>query len=142
MIGRRTWIGLGLATALLAAGAGGYVATTARGFDSDKWKAQRHSGARDNPRAGMLGALEKLLHVGMTQNEVLAPLGEPDSKQGTLFTYNLGVPGFGVDYEHFHIEFDGAENSCVAGSSRAEQELGAISRMTAIARASCRARSR
>jgi len=40
------------------------VATTARGFDSDKWKAQRHSGARDNPRAGMLRELEKLLRAG------------------------------------------------------------------------------
>jgi hypothetical protein len=82
------------------------MATTARGFDSDKWKAQRHSGARDNPRAGMLRELEKLLRAGMTQNEVLALLGEPDSKRGTRFTYDLGAPGFGVDYQYFNIEFD------------------------------------
>lgn len=106
MIARRTSIGLGLATMLLALGAGGYVATTARGFNSDKWKAQRHSGARDNPRAGMLGELKKLLRAGMTQDEVLVLLGEPDSKQGTRFTYDLGAPGFAVDYEYFHIDFD------------------------------------
>src|SRR5262245_7422607 len=113
MIRRRTWIGLGLAGMLLALGAaGGYVANTARGFDSDKWKAQRHSGARDNPRAGMLGTLEKLLRVGMTQNEVLALLGEPDRKQGTRFTYDLGVPGFGLTTNTFTLSSMPAENSC------------------------------
>jgi outer membrane protein assembly factor BamE (lipoprotein component of BamABCDE complex) len=61
---------------------------------------------RDNPRAGMLGELEKLLHVGMTQNEVLALLGEPDSKRDRVFTYNLGMHPYRIDNEYFNIDFD------------------------------------
>jgi len=106
MVGRKAWIGICGVLLAFAAAAGGYMATTALGFDSEKWKAQRHSSARDNPRAGMLRELEKRLHPGMTQGEVLALLGEPDSKRGTRFTYDLGAPGFGVDYQYFNIEFD------------------------------------
>jgi hypothetical protein len=87
-------------------GVGGYMATTARGFNSDKWKAQRHSGPLDNSRSGMLDELEKLLHVGMTLNEVLALLGEPDSKRDRVFTYNLGMYLYVMDNEYFNIEFD------------------------------------
>src|SRR5262245_3420837 len=96
---RKILIGVGGATALLALAAGGYMATTAGGFDSDRWKAQRNSAARDNPRAGMLGNLKDRLRPGMTRQEVVTLLGEPEAteKDGTRYVYDLGMSAFGVD---------------------------------------------
>jgi hypothetical protein len=105
---RKILIGVGGATALLALAAGGYMATTAGSFDSERWKAQRNSAARENPRAGMLGNLKDRLRPGMTRDEVVALLGEPEAKEkeDTRYVYDLGASAFGVDYEYYVVEFD------------------------------------
>jgi hypothetical protein len=108
MVTRKTWIGLCGAGAALVLGAGGYMATTTMtaGFDSDKWKALRSSTARENPRSRMVSKLEQELRPGMTQDEVLALLGEPEIKEGVRYVYSIGASPFGVDYEYFAVEFD------------------------------------
>jgi hypothetical protein len=104
---RKVWIGVVGASVLLVLGAGGYMATTVAGdFDSARWKALRSSTARDNPRAGMIGELKERLRPGMTQEEVVALLGEPERKDGPRYVYAIGTSAFGVDYEYFVVEFD------------------------------------
>lgn len=103
---RRWMIGLGalvLAAGIaVAAGAGG-------GFDSKAWKAESGSNAVDNPRAGMVADLEKLLRPGMARAEVEALLGQPEGKRGDgAYVYDLGVARYGVDYQWFVVEFDDA----------------------------------
>jgi hypothetical protein len=113
---RKVWIGIGGAGVLLALGAGGYMATTtAGGFDSDRWKALRHSTARENPRAGMIGDLQKQLRLGMTPDEVVGLLGQPDTTEGNRYVYRIGTSAFGVDYEYFVVEF-GADGKLVRHS--------------------------
>jgi hypothetical protein len=107
---RKVWIGIAGAAALLVLGAGGYMAVTdAGGFDSDQWKAQRFSTARDNPRSHMVGQLKDVLRPGMTKPEVVELLGEPETKDAKRYTYALGTSAFGVDYEYLVVEFDDNE---------------------------------
>src|SRR5262245_55284330 len=107
MMTRKVWIGACCAGVLLVLGAGGYMATTvAGGFDSNRWKELRNSAARENPRAGMIGDLKERLRPGMTREEVVALLGEPETKEGARFVYAIGTSAFGVDYEYFVVEFD------------------------------------
>jgi len=104
---RKIWIGVCGAGVLLVLGAGGYMATTVAGeFDANRWKALRSSTARENPRAGMIGALKDRLRAGMTRDEVVALLGEPETKDGPRYVYAIGTSAFGVDYEYFVVEFD------------------------------------
>jgi hypothetical protein len=104
----KTGIAVCGASALLLLGAGGYVmTTTAGGFNSDQWKAQYSSRARDNPRAGMVTELEGQLRPGMTRTEVVALLGEPETEEEPArYVYALGMSRFGLDYEYFIVEFD------------------------------------
>src|SRR5258708_38948647 len=74
------------------------------GFDAARWQAQRGSEARDNPRAGMVGDLERLLRPGMTRAEVAALLGMPESQTGRRWIHDLGARAYGADYEYYGIE--------------------------------------
>src|SRR5262249_51200547 len=104
---RKTWIALCGAGVMLILGAGAYMTTlTAGDFDSDKWKALRSSTARNNPRAGMVSDLQPQLRPGMTRDEVVTLLGEPEVKEGARYVYSIGTSAFGVDYEYFVVEFD------------------------------------
>lgn len=75
------------------------------GFDSAQWKAQYGTGAVDNPRGGMVGDVEDLLHPGMSRSEVVDLLGKPEQEERERFTYEIGVSPYGIDYEYFVIEF-------------------------------------
>jgi hypothetical protein len=77
-----------------------------QGFDSDHWKAQYDVDDRDNPRAGMVTALERLLTPGMSRDAVLDLLGRPESQDVNQFRYSIGVSPYGIDYEYFVVEFD------------------------------------
>lgn len=55
----------------------------------------------------MVPALEKVLHAGMSRDEVVGLLGEPDfsdAETGTD-TYELGLAGYGVDEEYYEIRY-------------------------------------
>ncbi|NJM34238.1 MAG: hypothetical protein HC850_05440 [Rhodomicrobium sp.] len=74
-------------------------------FQSDAWKAQRGSFAIDNPRQRMLRGAEALLQPGMTEDQVLALLGEPESRENDRWRYGVGALGFGVDLSFLIVEF-------------------------------------
>lgn len=76
-------------------------------FDSDAWKAQRGVAAKDNTRGGMLVAMEAAVQPGMSRDDVLRLLGEPDSRDAEtgVDTYELGVAKFGIDEEYYEIRY-------------------------------------
>lgn len=76
-------------------------------FDSGAWKAQRGVAAKDNTRGGMLPAVEAVVQPGMSREDVLRLLGEPDATDAATATdtYELGVAKFGIDEEFFAIHY-------------------------------------
>lgn len=76
-------------------------------FDSDAWKSQRGAAASDNRRGGMLPALDKVLHAGMSRDEVVKLLGEPEHSdtQAGIDQYELGIAGYGVDEEYYELRY-------------------------------------
>ena len=87
-------------------------------FDAEVWKAQRFSGARDNPRAAMTADLRPRLTPGMTRAEVEALLGGPDSEERAgVARYSLGA-GYGVDYDYFTVHYDPAGRLVRTGHER------------------------
>src|SRR5262249_14926043 len=106
---RRGWLGLlgGGVVAALATSTALYVYRPGR-FDAARWQALHGSDARDNPRAGMVGELQRLWRPGMTRAEVEALLGEREQRSRESYIYDLGTSRYGVDYEYFVVEFDAA----------------------------------
>jgi hypothetical protein len=77
------------------------------GFDADLWKAQYQKNERDNPRIGMVSALEReVLREGMSREAVREMLGLPEQIQGNVDLYDLGVSPYGIDYEQYAITYD------------------------------------
>ncbi len=82
-------------------------------FDSALWRSQYKKFKRDNPRIGMVPALEReVLHKGMSREVVREILGRPEQVRENADLYDLGVSPFGVDYEQYVIEYD-QENKVV-----------------------------
>ena len=79
----------------------------AQSFNAEKWKALKGNGSHSNPRIGMVGAAKTLLHAGMSQDEVVGLLGEPDGQKDGRWTYDLGASPYGADYQYLVLEFDG-----------------------------------
>jgi hypothetical protein len=77
-------------------------------FEPERWKAERGSDRRDNPRLFMINDLRRRLSPGMARSDVKALLGEPEAKTGNSYIYIIGVPPLSIDYEEFIIEFDDA----------------------------------
>lgn len=77
-------------------------------FDANAWKAQRGASTLDNRRNTMVAALEKTLRTGMSRDEVIALLGEPDivDAEASTDTYELGAARFGVDEEYYEIRYE------------------------------------
>jgi len=105
---RRLRIGAVAAALLALASVVAVRAYSPGGFDAARWQAQRGSEARDNPRAGMLGDVMRLLKPSMTREAVRALLGAPESERDGRWSYDLGASPYGVDYEYLVIEFDDA----------------------------------
>lgn len=76
-------------------------------FDSGAWKAQRGVAATENTRGGMVAAAEAVVQPGMSREDVLRLLGEPDATDAATATdtYELGVAKFGVDEEYLAIHY-------------------------------------
>ncbi|MBJ7544458.1 hypothetical protein [Rhodomicrobium udaipurense] len=77
-------------------------------FDSQKWRSEAGNLTSSNSRHGMSLDLEKnVLRIGMTKDEVVSILGQPDGKKKTgAFIYDLGV-GM-IDLDFYVLEFDEA----------------------------------
>jgi hypothetical protein len=81
--------------------------TNSGNFNSQLWIAQYGKNERNNPRSGMVVALERnVLQKGMRRLEVRAILGKPEQIRHNIDVYDLGASPFGVDYEQYFIEYD------------------------------------
>jgi outer membrane protein assembly factor BamE (lipoprotein component of BamABCDE complex) len=80
---------------------------TTSNFDSDAWKSQRGVGARENQRGPMVSTVEKAVQTGMSREDVVRLLGEPDSSDDASATdvYELGVARYGIDEEFYEITY-------------------------------------
>ena len=78
------------------------------GFDAGLWKAQRDEDFDgDNPRAGMVGELQREhLVEGTLRERVHDLLGPPESVRGDTDLYELGRSATGVDYEQLAIVYE------------------------------------
>lgn len=76
-------------------------------FDSAAWKSQRGAQPLDNQRGAMVPALTKAIADGMTREEVIGLLGEPDSSNGAtnVDIYELGVSDAGIDEEYYEVRY-------------------------------------
>lgn len=74
-------------------------------FDSNAWKSQRDVAAQDNARGPMVAGMQQTLRAGMPRTEVVALLGEPDSRRDTTDVYELGRAPYGVDEEYYEIRY-------------------------------------
>lgn len=76
-------------------------------FDSAAWKSQRGAKPLDNKRGSMVPALAKTITDGMTRDEVIMVLGEPDSSNAetSVDIYELGVSDAGIDEEYYEIRY-------------------------------------
>jgi len=71
-------------------------------FDAIEWQSQKGNLEQINPRASMIGALEKYhIRIGMRREQIRKLLGEPDSIVDQIDVYDIGVSPFGVDLETF-----------------------------------------
>lgn len=78
-------------------------------FDRNVWAAYKDSSDPNNPRGQMYEDMtKKVLKKGMSKEEVVTLLGEPDfSKEKLIFKYNIGAwSGFRIDYDTLDIHFD------------------------------------
>ena len=76
--------------------------------DSAAWKSQRGADTLNNRRNTMVAAVEKTIRTGMSRDEVIALLGEPDivDAEASTDTYELGAARFGVDEEYYEIRYE------------------------------------
>lgn len=76
-------------------------------FDSAAWKSQRGAKPLDNQRGSMVPALAKLVAEGMSREDVIGVLGEPDSSNAAtgVDIYELGVSDAGIDEEYYEIRY-------------------------------------
>jgi hypothetical protein len=104
----RAAVAAALLAALLGLGWGFFMSD--EDFDPRQWQAQKNSGARDNPRAHMVVALErKHLRAGIARAEVERLLGAPEQREKDKDVYALGASPVGVDMESYVIEYDGQD---------------------------------
>jgi hypothetical protein len=80
---------------------------TTSNFDTAAWKSQRGVAAQQNQRGPMLASAEKAVQAGMSRDEVIALLGEPDIRDAAsaIDIYELGVARYGIDEEFFEITY-------------------------------------
>jgi hypothetical protein len=78
------------------------------GFDAGVWKAQGDDEFDgDNPRAGMVGELQREhLIAGTPRERVRDLLGPPESVGGDTDLYELGRSATGVDYEQLAVVYE------------------------------------
>jgi tRNA(His) 5'-end guanylyltransferase len=76
-------------------------------FDSEKWKNWTESETEWSLRWEMLNSLRSNYDLkGMSKNEILKLLGEPESKTENEFGYYLGYSKRGINTGRLTIKFD------------------------------------
>ncbi|MGQ4274909.1 hypothetical protein [Terrihabitans sp. B22-R8] len=83
-----------------------YQQMEARTFNKERWIAQAGVQPSENRRSVMKRDLESRLSTGMREEQIIDLMGPPDQRAPGQFSYSLGMPGFGVDYASFIVEFD------------------------------------
>ena len=76
-------------------------------FDSEKWKNWTESETEWSLRWDMMNSLRNNYDLkGMSKNEILKLLGEPESKTKNEFGYYLGYSKRGINTGRLTIKFD------------------------------------
>jgi len=76
-------------------------------FDSDKWKNWTESETEWSLRWDMMNSLRNNYKLkGMTKDEIIGLLGEPESKTEVEFGYYLGYSKRGINTGRLTIKFD------------------------------------
>lgn len=80
---------------------------TSVAFISDDWKSQRGVATANNRRSAQLPGLKSLLREGMSRQDVLDILGEPDRSDADagVDAYVLGTSPFGIDAEYYELRY-------------------------------------
>ena len=106
---RRT-LACAVLTALVLTGCGLFD----RGVDREAWLAAQprepgSSADGDRCDADLREWFEDQLVEGMTPGQVETAVGQPDSVDGDVWTWELGICGVGVDYEWYDVTFEGGQ---------------------------------
>lgn len=76
-------------------------------FDADRWKNWTESETEWSLRWDMMNSLRNNYKLtGMTKDEIIDLLGEPESQTPTKFTYYLGMAKKGIDTGRLTIQFN------------------------------------
>ena len=76
-------------------------------FDSEKWKNWTESEEEWSSRWDMMNSLRNNHELkGKTKSEIINLLGQPSSESNSIFRYNLGPSGRGINYGYLRISFD------------------------------------
>jgi hypothetical protein len=83
-----------------------------RGVDREDWLAAQPrdpgdaSSSAERDRCDLSEWFEDQLVEGMTPGQVETAVGRPDSIDGDVWRWDLGVCGFGVDFEWYDVTFE------------------------------------
>lgn len=76
-------------------------------FNSDRWKNWKNSEAEWSLRWDMMNSLRNNYELkGMTKDEIIELLGEPESLSQKEFSYYLGMAKWGIDIGTLTIKFN------------------------------------
>ena len=104
---RNLKIGLFTIVILILIGFGLKGRITHEEFSSEKWKNWEESEAEWSLRWDMMNSLRNRFELkGMTKDEIVKLLGEPELESKTEFSYYLGMAKRGIDTGRLTIKFD------------------------------------
>lgn len=104
---RNLKIGLFTIVILILIGFGLKGRITHEEFSSDKWKNWEESEAEWSLRWDMMNSLRNSYELkGMTKDQILELLGEPETNNKTEFSYYLGMAKRGIDIGTLTIKFN------------------------------------
>lgn len=75
----------------------------AQDFSTEAWIAEGEKSPSQMSRNHMIDAIEQALVPGMSEDDVIALLGEPQRRSASELTYELGVAPYGIDFEYLVV---------------------------------------
>ncbi|MGN0126862.1 outer membrane protein assembly factor BamE domain-containing protein [Glutamicibacter soli] len=83
--------------------------TPATDFDREAWRAEGEKSLEQTKRWAMAAAVLRQITPGMTRDQVIAELGQPDSSKphgsGSTDVYYLGLPDQSMHLVQFDLEY-------------------------------------